>query len=101
MNADLNTTMPGSLVDRRASNVSKGSKGGAGGRRGSRGSKGRQSISVAAGGASNMQEALRDAAETAQRKKEEKLKTGRKNKSYLEVKKDMDQKKRLKEKVSD
>ena len=47
-----------------------------------------------------MQEALRDAAETAQRKKEEKLKTGRKNKSYLEVKKDMDQKKRLKEKVS-
>ena len=38
-----------------------------------------------------MQEALRDAAETAQRKKEEKLKTGRKNKSYLEVKKDMDQ----------
>ena len=40
-----------------------------------------------------MQEALRDAAETAQRKKEEKLKTGRKNKSYLEVKKDMDQKK--------
>ena len=48
-----------------------------------------------------MQEALRDAAETAQRKKEEKLKTGRKNKSYLEVKKDMDQKKRLKEKVID
>ena len=47
-----------------------------------------------------MQEQLRDAAETAQRKKEEKLKTGRKNKSYLEVKKDMDQKKRLKEKVS-
>ena len=47
-----------------------------------------------------MQEQLRDAAETAQRKKEERMKTGRKNKSYLEVKKDMDQKKRQKEKVS-
>ena len=46
-----------------------------------------------------MQEQIRQAAEAAQRAKEEKAKTGRRNKTYSEVKKDMDQKKRQKEKV--
>ena len=56
-------------------------------------------MSIAAGGSSAMQEQIRQAAEAAQRAKEEKAKTGRRNKTYSEVKKDMDQKKRQKEKV--
>ena len=56
-------------------------------------------MSIAAGGSSAMQEQIRQAAEAAQRAKEEKAKSGRRNKTYSEVKKDMDQKKRQKEKV--
>ena len=95
LQSDLNTTtMPGS-GDRRSSKA--GSKSG-GGRRGSRGSRG-MSIS-AGGGSSAMQEQVRAAAEAAQKAKEEKSKTGRKNRNFIEVKKDMEGKRRQKEKVS-